>query len=73
MCPGFIDMHAHSGLVVLAEPRHEPKVGQGVTTELIGVDGCSYAPSSSHDDFRRFIQINGGLDGNPPLPVAGPR
>ena len=25
-CPGFIDMHAHSGLVILAEPRHEPKV-----------------------------------------------
>ena len=32
--PGFIDMHAHSGLVILAEPRHEPKVRQGVTTEL---------------------------------------
>jgi N-acyl-D-amino-acid deacylase len=68
VCPGFIDMHAHSGLVLLAEPRHEPKVRQGVTTELIGVDGCSYAPFHSHDDFRRFVQINAGLDGNPPLP-----
>ena len=29
VCPGFIDMHAHSGLVVLAEPRHEPKVAPG--------------------------------------------
>ena len=38
VCPGFIDMHAHSGLVMLAEPYHEPKVRQGVTTELIGVD-----------------------------------
>lgn len=45
VCPGFIDMHAHSGLVMLAEPHHEPKVRQGVTTELIGIDGCSYAPS----------------------------
>ena len=44
VCPGFIDMHAHSGLVMLAEPHHEPKVRQGVTTELIGVDGNSYAP-----------------------------
>ena len=69
VCPGFIDMHAHSGLVILAEPRHEPKVRQGVTTELIGVDGCSYAPFSSHDDFRRFVQINAGLDGNPHLPA----
>jgi N-acyl-D-amino-acid deacylase len=68
VCPGFIDMHAHSGLVMLAEPRHEPKVRQGVTTELIGVDGCSYAPFPSHDDFLRFVQVNAGLDGNPPLP-----
>jgi N-acyl-D-amino-acid deacylase len=68
VCPGFIDMHAHSGLVILAEPRHEPKVHQGVTTELIGIDGNSYAPFTSHDDFLRFVQINSGLDGNPALP-----
>ena len=68
VCPGFIDMHAHSGLVILSEPRHEPKVCQGITTELIGVDGCSYAPFRSHDDFFRFVELNSGLDGNPPLP-----
>ncbi|MGD9894195.1 MAG: D-aminoacylase, partial [Dehalococcoidia bacterium] len=33
VCPGFIDMHAHSGLVILGKPRHEPKVRQGITTE----------------------------------------
>src|SRR5262245_39886006 len=68
VCPGFIDMHAHSGLVILAEPRHEPKVRQGVTTEVIGIDGCSYAPFHSHGDLRRFIEVNSGLDGCPPLP-----
>ena len=68
VCPGFIDMHAHSGLVLLSEPEHHPKVRQGVTTELIGVDGNSYAPFRSHDDFLRFVEINSGLDGNPPLP-----
>jgi N-acyl-D-amino-acid deacylase len=68
VCPGFIDMHAHSGLVILAEPEHIPKVHQGITTELIGVDGCSYAPFTNHDDFLKFVQINSGLDGNPPLP-----
>ena len=26
VCPGFIDMHAHSGLVLLSEPEHKPKV-----------------------------------------------
>ena len=68
VCPGFIDMHAHSGLVLLSEPEHEPKVRQGITTELIGVDGNSYAPFRSQDDFRRFVELNSGLDGNPPLP-----
>src|SRR5512132_3438980 len=68
VCPGFIDMHAHSGLVILVEPRHEPKVRQGVTTEVIGIDGCSYAPFHSHADLEAFIEINAGLDGCPPLP-----
>jgi N-acyl-D-amino-acid deacylase len=68
VCPGFIDMHAHSGLVILSEQRHEPKVRQGITTELIGVDGNSYAPFKSHEDFLRFVELNAGLDGNPPLP-----
>ena len=39
VAPGFIDLHSHSGLMILAEPRHEPKVRQGVTTEIVGVDG----------------------------------
>jgi N-acyl-D-amino-acid deacylase len=68
VCPGFIDMHAHSGLVLLAEPRHEPKVRQGVTTEVIGIDGCSYAPFPSPEDLARFVEVNSGLDGCPPLP-----
>ena len=67
--PGFIDMHAHSGLVILAEPRHEPKVRQGVTTELIGIDGNSYAPFHSHEDFLKFVEINSGLGRQPA--VAG--
>jgi N-acyl-D-amino-acid deacylase len=33
VAPGFIDMHSHAGLTILHEPRHEPKVRQGVTTE----------------------------------------
>jgi N-acyl-D-amino-acid deacylase len=67
VCPGFIDFHAHSGLVLLAEPRHLPKVHQGVTTEVIGVDGNSYAPFRRDEDLSRFIELNSGLDGNPPL------
>jgi N-acyl-D-amino-acid deacylase len=67
VAPGFIDMHAHSGLIILADPHHGPKVRQGVTTEVIGVDGNSYAPFTSQDELRTFVELNSGLDGNPPL------
>ena len=65
VAPGFIDLHSHSGLVILAEPRHEPKVRQGVTTEIIGVDGLSYAPLPSRADLAALIEMNAGLDGAP--------
>ena len=56
VAPGFIDLHSHGGLVILAEPLHEPKVRQGVTTELIGVDGNAYAPFPSHRDLEDFVR-----------------
>jgi N-acyl-D-amino-acid deacylase len=43
--PGFIDIHAHTDLVLFAHPRAESKVRQGVTTEVAGQDGSSVAPS----------------------------
>ncbi|MGH2466744.1 MAG: N-acyl-D-amino-acid deacylase family protein [Candidatus Limnocylindrales bacterium] len=67
VAPGFIDLHSHSGLMILAEPRHEPKVRQGVTTEVIGVDGNSYAPFTNPADLRDFVVLNGGLDGRPEI------
>ena len=66
VAPGFIDLHSHSGLHVLAEPRHEPKVRQGVTTEVIGVDGLSYAPLT-RDDLKALVEMNAGLDGRPEI------
>jgi N-acyl-D-amino-acid deacylase len=67
VAPGFIDLHSHSGLMILAEPLHEPKVRQGVTTEVIGVDGNSYAPFRNSKDLQDFVQLNGGLDGRPEI------
>jgi N-acyl-D-amino-acid deacylase len=67
VAPGFIDLHSHGGLVMLAEPRHEPKVRQGVTTELIGVDGNAYAPFPSRQDLADYVVLNGGLDGRPEI------
>ena len=67
IAPGFIDMHSHSGLMILADPAHEPKVRQGVTTEVIGVDGLSYAPFADPDDLRAIVDMNAGLDGRPDI------
>ncbi|MEV7865651.1 D-aminoacylase [Streptomyces sp. NPDC088124] len=44
LSPGFIDMHAHSDLALLRDPDHSAKAAQGVTLEVIGQDGLSYAP-----------------------------
>jgi N-acyl-D-amino-acid deacylase len=68
VAPGFIDLHSHGGLVILADPRHEPKVRQGVTTEVIGVDGNGYAPFADPADLSAFVDLNAGLDGRPQIP-----
>ena len=65
--PGFIDIHAHSGLLLLADKNHDAKVRQGVTTELVGIDGLSYAPFTRKQDLLALVRMNSGLDGDPPL------
>ena len=67
VAPGFVDLHSHSGLWLLAEPRHEAKVRQGVTTEVIGVDGLSYAPILEPDRLAELVEMNAGLDGRPDI------
>ncbi|MDA8193906.1 MAG: amidohydrolase family protein [Thermaerobacter sp.] len=44
VCPGFIDMHAHSALQPFRDPWLRPKIAQGFTTELIHPDGLAPAP-----------------------------
>ncbi len=46
VAPGFIDVHTHSDLIALSEPLNEPKIRQGVTTDMLGLDGVGYAPLS---------------------------
>jgi N-acyl-D-amino-acid deacylase len=65
VAPGFIDLHSHSALMILADPDHGAKVRQGVTTELVGVDGLSYAPFPNAADRDAMVQMNAGLDGDP--------
>jgi N-acyl-D-amino-acid deacylase len=44
VAPGFIDIHSHSDLELLVEPKAHSKIRQGVTTEIIGQDGGSLGP-----------------------------
>lgn len=44
VCPGFVDIHSHSDIHLLANPLAESKIMQGVTTELVGNCGTSAAP-----------------------------
>ena len=67
VCPGFIDLHSHGALVILADPRHEPKVRQGVTTEVVGVDGNGFAPFGSREELEAFVHLDCGLDGRPEI------
>ncbi|MFF1922417.1 amidohydrolase family protein [Streptomyces sp. NPDC058221] len=57
LSPGFIDMHAHSDLALLRDPDHSAKAAQGVTLEVLGQDGLSYAPvdDRTRAEVRRAI------------------
>ena len=66
IAPGFIDMHAHSDLAVLADPRHIAKVAQGVTLEVVGQDGLGYAPVSDSSSAAMRAKI-AGWNGTPDL------
>ncbi|MGI5393040.1 N-acyl-D-amino-acid deacylase family protein [Streptomyces sp. CA-251251] len=59
LSPGFIDMHAHSDLALLRDPDHSAKAAQGVTLEVIGQDGLSYAPV----DDRTLAEVRRAIAG----------
>jgi len=67
VAPGFIDLHSHGGLHILAEPHHEPKVRQGVTSEIVGVDGNGFAPFRTRPELEAFVELDAGLDGRPAI------
>lgn len=63
--PGFIDTHAHSDGALLVDPQHANELRQGVTTEILGQDGLSYAPLS-RENYRMYRHYLSGLLGLPP-------
>jgi len=63
LAPGFIDPHTHSDLTLLADPRGESKIRQGVTTEIIGNCGMSPAPIRGAAVAETEVDANGvGVD-----------
>ena len=58
LCPGFIDMHAHTALEPFRDPRLEPKVAQGFTTEVINPDGLAPAPvaEGAREERRAYLR-----------------
>lgn len=66
--PGFIDTHTHSEGDLLVDPQHANGLRQGITTELLGIDGMSFSPLS-HDNYLLYRRWLGGLLGQPPEDV----
>jgi N-acyl-D-aspartate/D-glutamate deacylase len=48
--PGFIDIHNHSDIELLADGRAESMIRQGVTTQVTG--NCGLTPAPVHDAIR---------------------
>ena len=53
VCPGFVDIHTHSDLTLLSDPRALSKVHQGVTTEVVGNCGLGVAPPGTDAEGLR--------------------
>ena len=58
VAPGFIDTHGHSEFTLLADPRAEGKIFQGITTEINGNCGLSAAPLSGEALKQRHEDLS---------------
>ena len=54
--PGFIDMHTHSDLSLVEDPRGQSKIRQGVTTELVGQ--CGFSPFPIRGKYSSIPQAS---------------
>jgi N-acyl-D-amino-acid deacylase len=63
LCPGFVDLHAHSALEPFRDPLLEPKLLQGFTTEVICPDGLAPAPVRDVEARRAYLRA---LEGDGP-------
>ena len=56
LSPGFIDVHSHDDFAIFVSPQMDFKVGQGVTTDVVGNCGFGAAPFASS---RAYLSLFG--------------
>jgi N-acyl-D-aspartate/D-glutamate deacylase len=57
IAPGFIDIHSHSDWSILANPEAKSSIHQGVTTEVMGNCGFSFAPTDDPEKIRPLVPV----------------
>jgi len=65
LTPGFIDVHSHDDFAVFLMPEMECKVGQGVTTDVVGNCGLGAAPLRASGRYLSFFGADGRGDSLP--------
>ncbi len=69
LCPGFVDTHTHSDMILLYDRQHVSSLSQGVTTEILGQDGLSYAPLSK-ENLVQYVKYLRGVNGKFDTPFS---
>lgn len=54
IAPGFLDIHTHSDLSLIADPSAPSKIMQGVTTDVVG--NCGFSAFPAHPRRSRLLR-----------------
>lgn len=65
IAPGFVDIHTHSDLSLLAYPDNQSRITQGVTTEVVG--NCGMTPAPGTADAAGLARVISTIDVTPDL------